>query len=183
MKAKELARMEVAELKSKLVEIKKELMKENAQVATGTVAKNPGKIKVMKKTVAKIMIILSQKKLKKPMEVWMSEICDKCGLPKELCVCETIAKETQKIIVTIEKRRFNKKYTVVKGIDNKEINLKDLTKKLKTKLACGGTSKGNQVELQGDHKQKVKEILIAFGFAPETIIMKWKPKTYYVTNW
>ena len=69
MKAKELARMEVAELKSKLVEIKKELMKENAQVATGTVAKNPGKIKVMKKTVAKIMIILSQKKLKKPMEV------------------------------------------------------------------------------------------------------------------
>ena len=102
----------------------------------------------------------------------MSEICDKCGLPKELCVCETIAKETQKIIVTIEKRRFNKKYTVVKGIDNKEINLKDLTKKLKTKLACGGTSKGNQVELQGDHKQKVKEILIAFGFAPETIIMK-----------
>ena len=31
-----------------------------------------------------------------------------CGLPKELCVCETIAKETQNIIVTTELKRFKK---------------------------------------------------------------------------
>jgi translation initiation factor 1 len=99
----------------------------------------------------------------------LSEICTKCGLPKELCVCETIAKESQKITVELVKKKFNKVSTVVKGIDEKEINLKELAKKLKTKFACGGTAKGGRIELQGDHKQKVKEILIQSGFAPETI--------------
>ncbi|MBW2988982.1 stress response translation initiation inhibitor YciH [Candidatus Woesearchaeota archaeon] len=99
----------------------------------------------------------------------MSEICTKCGLPKELCVCETIAKESQKIIVKAVKKKFNKISTVVEGIDQKEINLKGLAKKLKTQFACGGTAKDGKIELQGDHKQKVKEMLIQSGFAPETI--------------
>ena len=99
----------------------------------------------------------------------MSEICTKCGLPKELCVCETIAKESQKIIVKIVKKKFNKMSTIVEGIDEKEINLKDLAKRLKSQFACGGTAKEGRIELQGDHKQKVKEVLVQSGFAPETI--------------
>ena len=99
----------------------------------------------------------------------MSEICATCGLPKELCVCETIAKESQRIVISIIKRKFGKKYTIVEGIDSKQIDIKETTKKLKGKFACGGTAKGNTIELQGDHKQKVKEFLIELGFAPETI--------------
>ena len=99
----------------------------------------------------------------------MSEICPKCGLPKELCVCETIAKESQIIKVYVIRKKFGKKYTVIEGIDSKEINLKDLTKKLKTKFACGGTAKEGRIELQGDHKQKVKINLIQMGFSHETI--------------
>lgn len=99
----------------------------------------------------------------------MSEICTTCGLPKELCVCETIAKESLKITVKIIKKKFGKKYTVIEGIDDKDINLKDLTKKLKAKFACGGTAKQGTIELQGDHKQKVKETLVKIGFASETI--------------
>ena len=99
----------------------------------------------------------------------MAEICPKCGLPKELCVCETIAKEQQKIRVYIEKKKFGKPYTVVEGIDEKEINLKELTKKLKNKLACGGTVKEGKIELQGSHKQNIKHVLVQMGFAPETI--------------
>ena len=99
----------------------------------------------------------------------MSEICVKCGLPKELCVCETIAKESQKITVKLVKKKFNKVSTIIEGIDEKEINLKDLAKRLKSQFACGGTAKEGRIELQGDHKQKVKEILIQSGFAPETI--------------
>ena len=99
----------------------------------------------------------------------MAEVCPNCGLPKELCVCETIAKESQKIIVTTEKKAFGKLNTVITGIDEKEINLKDLAKKLKTEFACGGTAKEGKIELQGDHKQKIKKSLVQFGFAPETI--------------
>ena len=102
----------------------------------------------------------------------MNEICVTCGLPKDLCVCETIAKESQKIIVKIEKKKFGKKYTVVNGIQGKEIDLKELTRKLKNSLACGGTVKEGNIELQGDHKLKVKKILEGMGFPSSTIEMK-----------
>ena len=99
----------------------------------------------------------------------MSEICPTCGLPKELCVCETIAKESQIITIQNTKKKFGKTYTLIEGIDQKEIDLKDLTKKLKNKFACGGTSKEGKIELQGEHRNKVKEVLVEMGFPPETI--------------
>ena len=95
----------------------------------------------------------------------MSEICQKCGLPKELCICETIAKEEQRIKVGVVKRKFGKLTTVVSGINEKDINIKDLAKKLKSKLACGGTAKDGIIELQGDHKKRVKEELEKLGFS------------------
>jgi len=99
----------------------------------------------------------------------MSEICSKCGLPKELCVCETIAKKEQQIRIKTEKRKFGKIMTIIEGIDEKDIDIKDLTKKLKSKLACGGTAKDGKIELQGKHSQKAKEILLALGFSPDTV--------------
>lgn len=99
----------------------------------------------------------------------MSEVCATCGLPKELCVCESIAKESQMIVVSAEKRKFGKVYTVIRGIDEKEVNMKELTKNLKSKLACGGAVKEGKIELQGNHRQKAKGILVQMGFAPETI--------------
>ena len=99
----------------------------------------------------------------------MNEVCPMCGLVKELCVCETIAKESQKILVYVERKKFNKNYTIVEGIDEKEIDLKDLAKKLKSELACGGTMKDGKIELQGEHKQKTKKILIEHGFAPSSV--------------
>lgn len=102
----------------------------------------------------------------------MAEICPTCGLPKDLCVCESIAKESQEIIVKIEKKRYNKPYTVIEGIDSKEINLKEIAKKLKTEFACGGTMKNGKIELQGDHKQKAKNSLVKLGFPEETIVVR-----------
>ncbi len=99
----------------------------------------------------------------------MSDICQKCGLVKELCVCETIAKESQLISITTESKKFRKIHTIVEGIDEKEIDLKDLAKKLKAQLACGGTAKEGKIELQGEHVARVKEFLIKSGFPPNTI--------------
>ncbi len=99
----------------------------------------------------------------------MSEICSTCGLPKELCVCETIAKESQRITVYVDKKKFNREYTIVEGIDEKSIDLKELIKKLKNALACGGTIKEGRIELQGDHRKKMRQSLVDAGFAPEMI--------------
>lgn len=102
----------------------------------------------------------------------MSEICSTCGLPKELCVCETIAKESQKIEVGIIKKKFGKLNTVIKGINEHEVNLKDLAKKLKSRFACGGTAKKGVIELQGHHLKNIKSELVKLGFGPDTIEVK-----------
>lgn len=65
MKIKELRGLSKDELANKLKELKKELMKDNAQVATGTAPKNSGKIKVTKKTIARINTLLAQKGVEK----------------------------------------------------------------------------------------------------------------------
>ncbi|MCG3227672.1 MAG: stress response translation initiation inhibitor YciH [Candidatus Heimdallarchaeota archaeon] len=97
------------------------------------------------------------------------ELCAVCGLPTDLCVCEEIAKEEQIIRVFIEKRRYGKNYTLVTGIDPNEVDLSALAKKLKSRLACGGTAKEGRIELQGDHRYKIKAILEESGFPPSNI--------------
>jgi len=106
----------------------------------------------------------------------MSEICTTCGLPEELCMCEDIAKETQKIFVRTIKKKWGKVNTVIEGVDEKEIDLKNLAKQLKNKFACGGTAKEGKIELQGNHLTKVKPELVKIGFAPETIDDKNLPR-------
>ncbi len=60
MKFKELKALPHGELREKMLELKKELMKENAQVAIGTVPKNPRKLRLAKKTIARIETILAR---------------------------------------------------------------------------------------------------------------------------
>ncbi len=98
----------------------------------------------------------------------MTEVCPVCGLPKDLCICGTISQETQKIKIYTKKVSFKKVVTIINGLDPKITNIKDLTKKLKTKIACGGTYKDGVIELQGDHTEKVKEILLKEGFPEES---------------
>ncbi|HLC56548.1 MAG TPA: translation initiation factor [Candidatus Nanoarchaeia archaeon] len=98
----------------------------------------------------------------------MIDVCPTCGLNKQLCVCETIAKEGQRIKVRMVKRRFGKMITLIEGLDA-SIDVKEIAKSLKSKLACGGTVKSKIIELQGDHVQKAKEELVKLGFKTDTI--------------
>jgi len=96
------------------------------------------------------------------------EICPRCGLPEQACVCEQISKNSQAIKITTDKKRYGKIVTVVGGFD-KSVNVKSLAKELKNELACGGTSKGGTIELQGDHTSRIKTILIKKRFDEESI--------------
>lgn len=99
----------------------------------------------------------------------MPEIDPITGLPKDLGTFENLAKENQKIIVSVVKRKFGKQYTIIEGINEHELDVKDIRKKLKARFACGGTSKGGMIELQGNHTREIKAELVKLGFAPDTI--------------
>ena len=96
------------------------------------------------------------------------DICPKCGLPLEACVCKEIAKTEQRIKVTSEKRRYGKITTMISGLSG-DIDIKEVAKSLKSELACGGTIKDRVIELQGDHRKKIKPLLVKLGF-PENAI-------------
>jgi len=61
--------------------------------------------------------------------------------------------------------------TVIEGLDGKTMDLKKLASYLKSKLAAGGTIKNGHIEIQGDHRQRIKKILVdEFGFNPDNIV-------------
>ncbi len=62
MRPKELRIMNESDLNNKIEELKKELMKVNSQIAIGTLPKSPGKVKEIKKTIARILTIKNQKR-------------------------------------------------------------------------------------------------------------------------
>ena len=99
----------------------------------------------------------------------MAEICAKCGLPKDICVCGTISKEQQRIKVHLETRKWRRPVTVIDGVDEKDFDMKGLMQKLKTLCACGGTAKGNQIILQGDHRDNIPNMLAKLGFPLDRI--------------
>jgi large subunit ribosomal protein L29 len=61
IKIKELKSTGVEDLKDKMTELKKQLMKDYTQVSTGTTPKSPGQIRAAKKTIARILTILKEK--------------------------------------------------------------------------------------------------------------------------
>jgi len=97
----------------------------------------------------------------------VTDICEKCGLPKDLCVCEEIAREQQRVRIFRVKRRYGKLVTVVEGLEVK--CAPSLAKKLKGLCASGGTTKGGRIELQGDHLETVKECLDKEGYQVEVV--------------
>jgi translation initiation factor 1 len=99
-------------------------------------------------------------------------ICPKCSFPKELCICEKLEAEEQQINIYNEKRRWGKVVTVAKFKGDFQIDLDKLNTKAKKKCASGGTFGANFIELQGDHRLKLKKFLIKEGFPKENIIIR-----------
>jgi len=97
----------------------------------------------------------------------MAATCNVCGLPNEVCICQEIAKEQQKAILSTDKRRYGKIVTKVEGIDDTAIDINQLAKLRKNRCAAGRTVYGRLIELQGDHKKKAADVLRNHGFNVE----------------
>jgi|TARA_Y100000031_G_C8237437_1_gene394023 large subunit ribosomal protein L29 len=63
MKAKEIRNSDKSSINEKVLEMKKELVKVSAQIASGSTLKNPGQVKKIRKTLARIITIQAEKKL------------------------------------------------------------------------------------------------------------------------
>jgi len=79
IKAKDIRKMNEKQIMEKMLEVKKDLMKANSQIAVGTVPENPGQVKQMKKTIARMLTILTEKQKepkqeKKPVKETKEEI-------------------------------------------------------------------------------------------------------------
>jgi translation initiation factor 1 len=62
--------------------------------------------------------------------------------------------------------RRGKAVTTVSGVPVKDAELKELAGKLKKRCGVGGSVKGGVIEIQGDHRDVVVEILKAEGYTP-----------------
>jgi len=62
------------------------------------------------------------------------------------------------------KGRGGKSVCVIDGLPLNTIALKSLQKKLKSQLGTGGSVKGGLIEIQGDHREKLLQMLDKEGF-------------------
>lgn len=84
---------------------------------------------------------------------------------------DTLPNEKQMLRVSLDKRnRKGKAVTLVTGFMGTEDDLQELGKLLKTKCGVGGSAKDGEIIVQGDHRQKVLDILQKEGYAKSRII-------------
>jgi translation initiation factor 1 len=76
---------------------------------------------------------------------------------------EIIPKNQHQLVFTYEKRK-GKPVTLVGRFYVDEKEKKEVLKLLKKKLACGGAVKDEWLELQGDVKERIKDVLSNDGW-------------------
>jgi len=84
---------------------------------------------------------------------------------------ETLAKEKQKLRISLDKRnRKGKVVTLITGFCGTNEDLTALGKLLKIKCGVGGSAKEQEIIVQGDIRKKVLEILQKEGYIKSRIL-------------
>jgi translation initiation factor 1 len=99
------------------------------------------------------------------------DLCPECGEALTACVCSEQAEQIRIAamdgVVRIRREtsgRKGKAVTTISGVPRVEAELKVLLKKLKQGCGSGGAVKEGVIEIQGDHREKLKTLLEKEGF-------------------
>jgi translation initiation factor 1 len=100
------------------------------------------------------------------------DTCPRCGKPYKQCRCnesvpiQTPAKKNDGIVRVMRDRkgRGGKTVTVIDGVMGSEAELTTLAQQLKKLCGSGGTVKDGNIEIQGDHCDKVMAKLTELGY-------------------
>ena len=103
--------------------------------------------------------------------VWSSDsgrMCPKCSKAIAACICKQhVATPPKDSVIRIgreTKGRKGKGVTIITGIPLAGDALKKLAKELKQRCGTGGTIKDGIVEIQGDHRELLLEVIKAKGW-------------------
>ncbi len=92
--------------------------------------------------------------------------------PDKKDIIDPIEEEFEKLHFELhfsKKGRSGKIVTIVRGIDIDKDTLEDISKKLKRKLSVGGSIKDGEIIIQGNNRDKIKEILLKIGHSVKKI--------------
>jgi len=95
--------------------------------------------------------------------------CEQCDQLEEECTCPPepplrIPPAEQTARLSIEKRKKGKRVTVVRGLPAEGNDLPELLKQLKDRCGAGGALKDDELEIQGEQLDRVREALKQIGF-------------------
>ncbi len=78
--------------------------------------------------------------------------------------------QQQPLICKFEKKgRNGKPVTIIEGFEGPDEELKNISKKIKTTLAIGGSEKDGTIIIQGDNRDKIIKILHELGYKTKRV--------------
>lgn len=97
--------------------------------------------------------------------------CERCGALEAECRCPPVAAakpllppEKQTATLAVERRAKGKQVTVIRGLKAEHNDLPALLTKLKSTCGAGGTLDGDTIELQGEHRERLRTVLGQMGY-------------------
>ncbi len=98
--------------------------------------------------------------------------CERCGELTEVCRCPPappppptlVPPNRQRARVALEKRARGKVVTVVRGLAGTDNDLPALLSRLKSACGAGGSLQENVLEVQGDHRERISQLLAEIGY-------------------
>jgi translation initiation factor 1 len=98
-------------------------------------------------------------------------VCPRCGWPQDDCHCSSSLEHAPEAIpdkitakLRLENRTSGKNVTIIDGLPGNPDFLESLAKEWKKSCGTGGHAGEGSIELQGDQRERLRELLVKKGW-------------------